>query len=61
MRAREELTRDEEHHVIITPPEQLYTVAETLKKATIEPDAQKLTYIAQNSVTVADEQTAAKC
>ncbi len=54
----EELTRDEEHHVIITPPEQLYTVAESLKKATIEPDAQKLTYIPQNSVTVADEQTA---
>ena len=56
----EELTSDEEHHVIITPPDQLYAVAETLKKATIEPDAQKLTYIPENSVTVSDEQTAAQ-
>lgn len=56
----EELTTDDEHHVIITPPDQLYAVAETLKKATIEPEAQKLTYIPENSVTVSDEQTAAQ-
>lgn len=56
----EELTTDDEHHVIITPPDQLYAVAETLKKATIEPDAQKLTYIPENSVTVGDEETAAQ-
>ncbi len=56
----EELTSDDEHHVIITPPDQLYAVAETLKKATIEPDAQKLTYIPENSVTVSDEETAAQ-
>lgn len=56
----EELSRDDEHHLITTAPDQLYAVAETLKKAAIEPDSQKLTYIPENSVTVADEQTAAQ-
>ncbi len=54
----EEMDHDDEHHVITTPPDQLYAVADALKKAAIEPDSQKLTYIPQNSVTVADEQTA---
>lgn len=54
----EELNSDDEHYVITTAPDQLYAVAETLKKATIEPDSQKLTYIPENSITVADEQTA---
>ncbi|HRJ72380.1 MAG TPA: YebC/PmpR family DNA-binding transcriptional regulator [Terrimicrobiaceae bacterium] len=56
----EELSADDEHHVITTPPDQLYAVAESLKRAAIEPDAQKLTYIPQNSVAVSDEQTAAQ-
>lgn len=56
----EELSADDEHHVITTPPDQLYAVAESLKRASIEPDAQKLTYIPQNSVAVSDEQTAAQ-
>jgi len=54
----EEMDHDDEHHVITTPPDQLYAVADALKKASIEPDSQKLTYVPQNSVTVADEQTA---
>jgi len=54
----DELAADEEHHIITTPPDQLYAVAETLKKAALEPDSQKLTYIPQNSVAVTDEQVA---
>ncbi len=56
----DELSADEEHHVITTPPDQLYAVAESLKRAAIEPDAQRLTYIPKNSVAVSDEQTAAQ-
>ncbi len=29
----EELSGDDEHHIITTPPDQLYAVAEALKKA----------------------------
>jgi transcriptional/translational regulatory protein YebC/TACO1 len=56
----EELTSDDEHHIITTPPDQLYAVAEALKKAGVEPDSQKLTYIAENHVAVADPQTASQ-
>lgn len=56
----EELTSDDEHHIITTPPDQLYAVAETLKKAGVEPDSQKLTYIAENHVAVTDPQTASQ-
>ena len=56
----EELESDEEHHVILTAPDQLYAVAEAIKKAGIDTESQKLTYIPGNSVLVADEQTAAQ-
>lgn len=56
----EELTSDEEHHIITTPPDHLYAVAESLRKAGIEPDNQKLTYQPENSVAVTDENTAAQ-
>lgn len=56
----EELAGDGEHHVITTPADQLYAVAETLKKAAVEPDSQKLTYIPENSIPVTDPQTAAQ-
>lgn len=56
----EELTGDDEHHIITTPPDQLYAVAEALKKAGVEPDSQKLTYIAENHVAVTDPQTASQ-
>jgi YebC/PmpR family DNA-binding regulatory protein len=56
----EELAGDDEHHVITTPADQLYAVAETLKKASVEPDSQKLTYIPENSVAVTDPQTASQ-
>lgn len=54
----EELVGDEEHHVITTAPDQLYAVAEALKKASIEADSQKLTYIPETSVSVTDETVA---
>lgn len=54
----EELSGDDEHHIITTPPDQLYAVAEALKKAGVEPDSQKLTYIAENHVAVTDPHTA---
>ena len=54
----EELGGDEEHYVITTPPDQLYAVAEALRKASLEPDAMKLTYVPENLVSIQDEQTA---
>ena len=56
----EELASDEEHHIITTPPDHLYAVAESLRKAGIEPDNQKLTYQPENSVAVTDDHTAAQ-
>jgi YebC/PmpR family DNA-binding regulatory protein len=56
----EEMTQDDEHYVITTPVEQLYAVAEALKKNGAEPDSQKLTYIPENNVPVTDEHAAAQ-
>lgn len=56
----EELDHDEDHHIITTPPDQLYAVAETLRSAGLEPDSQKLTFLPQTTVTVADEHTASQ-
>lgn len=56
----EELTREDEQFVITTPPDQLYSVAEALKAAGIEPESPKLTFIPENTVAVTDEQTAAQ-
>jgi YebC/PmpR family DNA-binding regulatory protein len=49
-----------EHHIIITPPDQLYAVSEALRKASLEPDSQRLTYIPESSVAVEDARTAAQ-
>lgn len=56
----EELTREDEQFVITTPPDQLYSVAEALRIAGIEPESPKLTFLAENTVAVTDEETAAK-
>lgn len=56
----EELTRDDDQFLITTPPDQLYSVAEALKTAGIEPGSPKLTFIPENTVAVPDEQTAAQ-
>jgi YebC/PmpR family DNA-binding regulatory protein len=54
----EDLRSHEEHYIITTPPDRLYAISETLKKASIEPDSQRLTYIADSSVVVDDAATA---
>jgi YebC/PmpR family DNA-binding regulatory protein len=54
----DDLTTDDEHHIITTPPDQLYAVSEALKKASIEPDSQRLTYVAESSVAIEDPKTA---
>lgn len=56
----DELESDDEHHIITTPPDQLYAVVEALKKAGFEPDSQKLTYIPQTFSTVTDGEIAAQ-
>jgi YebC/PmpR family DNA-binding regulatory protein len=56
----EDLASDGEHHIITTPPDQLYAVSEALRRASIEPDSQKLTYIPESSVAVEDARTAAQ-
>ncbi len=56
----EDLSSDGEHHIITTPPDQLYVVSEALRKASLEPDSQRLTYIPESSVAVEDAKTAAQ-
>lgn len=56
----EEISNDDEHHIVTTPPDQLYAVAEAIKAAGIEPDSQKLTFIPQNTTAVSDPDTAAQ-
>jgi YebC/PmpR family DNA-binding regulatory protein len=50
----EELTQEDEHHVITTAPDQLYAVAEALKNAGVQADSQKLTFVPETQVTVTD-------
>ncbi len=56
----EELTTEEETYLITTPADQLYAVAEALRKAGIEPDTQRLTFVPETTVSVPDEQTASR-
>jgi len=56
----DELAREDEHHVVITPPDRLYAAADALKQGGIESDSQKLTFIPKNTTSVADEKTAAQ-
>ena len=50
----EDMTSDEEHFTVVTPPDQLFAVAEALRNAEITPDSQKLTYIPETTVAVED-------
>jgi YebC/PmpR family DNA-binding regulatory protein len=56
----EDLTNDGEHHVITTPPDHLYAVSERLRKSSIEPDSQRLTYIPESSIVVEDASLASQ-
>src|ERR1043166_4036057 len=54
----EELTTEEEQYVILTSHDQLYAVAEALKKASVTIDGQKFTFIPDTTVPVVDEAAA---
>lgn len=54
----EELTTEEKQYVITTSHDQLYAVAEALKKAGVTIDGPKFTFIPDTTVSVADEATA---
>ena len=56
----EEISTEEEHYVGTTPPERLYAVAAALKTGGIASESQRVTYLADNTVAVADEPTAAQ-
>src|SRR6266581_7861259 len=54
----EELTNQEDEYLIITAPDQLYAVAEALRKAGVTTESQKFTFIPDTTITVADESVA---
>ena len=54
----EELTIEEDQYVIITSHDQLYAVAEGLKKAGVSTDGQRFTFIPDSTVAVRDETVA---
>jgi YebC/PmpR family DNA-binding regulatory protein len=56
----EDVLADDEHHIVSTAHDQLYSVAEAIKAAGLAADSQKLTYIAGTSVLLTDEQTASQ-
>ncbi len=54
----EELTTEEDQYLITTSHDQLYAVAEALKKAGVTTDGQKFTFIPDTTVPVGDENVA---
>jgi len=54
----DELTTDEDQYLITTSHDQLYAVAEALKRAGVTIDGQKFTFIPDTILPVADEATA---
>lgn len=54
----EELTTEEDQYVITTSHDQLYAVAEALKKAGVNTDGQKFTFIPDTTVALRDESVA---
>src|SRR5438045_9758313 len=54
----DELTNQEDGYLITTAPDQLYAVAEALRKAGVTTESQKFTFIPDTTITVADESVA---
>jgi YebC/PmpR family DNA-binding regulatory protein len=54
----EELTTQEDQYLITTSHDQLYAIAEALKRANVTTDGQKFTFIPDTTVQVADETVA---
>ncbi len=55
-----EISTEETHYLVTTPPDRLYAAAEALRVGGIDSDSQKHTYLPDNTVSVADENTAAQ-
>ncbi len=56
----EELTTEDTHYVVLTPPDKLYAVADALKNGGIATETQQHTYLPDSTVLVADESAAAQ-
>lgn len=56
----EEFSSEDAFFLILTAPEQLYAISETLKQANISIESQKLIFLPQNTVHISDEQTASQ-
>ncbi|MBV9618662.1 MAG: YebC/PmpR family DNA-binding transcriptional regulator [Verrucomicrobia bacterium] len=54
----EELTTEEDQYLILTSHDRLYAVADALKRANVTTDGQKLTFIPDTTVPLADEDVA---
>jgi len=54
----DDLERDDEGFLVVTPPEKLYAVATALRDSGFEPASQKLVYIADTLAAVTDPETA---
>jgi YebC/PmpR family DNA-binding regulatory protein len=54
----EELTTEEDEYLITTSHDQLYAVADALKKAGVTTDGQKFTFIPDTTIPIADEAVA---
>lgn len=54
----EDVNSDPEHHVVTTAHDQLYAVAEALRAAGVVADSQKLIYMPESTLQIADAQAA---
>lgn len=56
----EEVAEEDGQHIILTAPDRLYAVADTLRKAAVAMESQKLTFVPEMHATVDDAATAAQ-
>jgi YebC/PmpR family DNA-binding regulatory protein len=56
----EELTEEEDSFNLLTAPDQLYRVAEAIRAAGFQPETQKLVYLPETTLVVADQKQAAQ-
>ncbi len=54
----DDVSADDEYHLVVTSPDRLYAVGEALKAAGVTADSQKLTYIPETTVQLTDENVA---
>lgn len=56
----DDVTADDAHHIVLTPPDRLYAVGEALRAGGAEPDSMKLTYIPETTAKIEDDHLAAQ-